>query len=185
MTLARLYEDIDGCLNAEYNARVWRDKDNPEDLGGYQRGWVTPEYDDYGARQSEYYTSPKYRMEYNDRLIEALNALDVEFVWTTTWREDARQAGTLMGLLHDPQRVLHPLTGQTSFPSIEWKFDAIMYEQDHNPSPFIAVDDEWDSDHGYYRESLESIGGLVICPDFDFGITPKHVAQMRKYLAKL
>jgi len=182
MALARLYEDIDGCLNASWNARVWRDKENPEDLGGYQRGWAHPCHDDFGVEREV--SIAKYRMEYNERLIRAMNNLSVEFVWATTWRQDAIGVGILMGLLHSPQRVLHPLDGQTRFPSIKWKFDAILHEQDHDPSPFIAVDDEWDSDRGYYRETLESIGGLVICPDFNFGITPAHISQMERYLAK-
>jgi hypothetical protein len=182
MAQVRLYEDIDGCLNAEYNARAWR---NAEDVGsvgaGYQRAWVTPRHDDYGERLSEFHTAPKYRLEWNERLIAALNELPVEFVWTTTWREDARAVGKAMKLLHDPQRVLHPLRGFTTFPSIEWKIESILHEQEHDPSPFIAVDDEWDWSPNY-RESLEGMGGLVICPDANLGLTPKHIEQMREYI---
>ena len=89
-----------------------------------------------------------------------------------------------MKLFHEPQRILHPLDGRTTFPSIEWKLDAIIAEQKDNPSPFIAVDDEWDDRHGFRRQELEGLGGLVICPDANFGIAPAHVELMRKYLKR-
>lgn len=180
MVKARIYEDIDGCLNAPWNARVWK-REGDLEQAGYQHAWVHPEHDEFGGHVGAGFS--KYRMEWNDRLIDALNELDVEFVWTTTWREDARAVGTAMNLLHDPQRVLHPLNGRTTFPSILWKLDAILTEQEKDPSPFIAVDDEWDDRYGFRREALESIGGLVICPDSNFGITPAHVDLMKKYLA--
>ena len=179
MVKTRIYEDIDGCLNASHNARVWR-REGDLDQAGYQRAWVHPEYDDYGFRKRPGLV--KYRMEWNDRLIDALNEMDVEFVWTTTWRGDALKVGTAMKLIHHPQRILHPISGFTSFPSIEWKDEAILKDQKDSPSPFIAVDDEWDDQHGFRRASLESLGGLVICPDFNFGITPEHVDQMKNYL---
>ena len=179
MVKARIYEDIDGCLNASFNARAWR-RDGDTDQAGYQRAWVYPEFDDFGVHQGRGFS--KFRMEWNDRLIDALNELDVEFVWTTTWREDALAVGAVMNLIHEPQRVLYPLNGKTTFPSIYWKLDAILDEQERDPSPFVAVDDEWDDRHGLRREALESIGGLVICPDSNFGITPAHVDLMKKYL---
>jgi hypothetical protein len=177
MALVRLYEDIDGCLNAEYNARAWRT--DGEIRSGYQRDWVHPEYDDYGFRKGPGLI--KYRMEWNEYLITALNELPVEFVWATTWRTDALKVGTAMKLMHSPQRILHPLNFQTTFPSIDWKYEAILHEQDHDPSPFIAVDDEW-AFQPEYCEALSSIGGLVISPDPNIGITPKHVSMMRAYI---
>ncbi len=176
----RLYQDIDGCLNACYNARAWR---QPEDdvNAGYSRGYVAPQYDDYG-RLWEGQKWFKYKMEYNSRLIEALNSLDVEFVWTTTWREDARAVGTLMGLTPRSERVLHPLDGFTSFPSIKWKWAAILQEQELDPSPFIAVDDEWGDVSPFMRDSMERMGGLLINPDPNLGMTPADVARMRAYI---
>ncbi len=181
MVKVRLYEDIDCCLNASYNARAWRDKDNPEDLGGYCRGRAYLYHDDDGHRISEFHTPHDYRMEWNERLIAELNTLDVELVWATTWRADAPAVGELMGLTHEDQRVLHPLHGRTTFPSIFWKFDAILAEQDRDPGPFIAVDDEWDSDPAM-RATLELKGGLVVCPDPNLGITPADVKRMREYV---
>lgn len=179
----RLYQDIDCCLNASHNARAWRDKENPEDLGGYAHGYAAPRFDDYGQLNEggNYF---KYKMEWNERLIEAYNELDVELVWATTWREDARTVGELMKITHTPQRVLHPLSGKTTFPSIEWKWAAILQEQELDPSPFIAVDDEWDGVTTFMREALESRGGLLISPDPNLGMTPADIKKMQEYIAQ-
>lgn len=183
MTRVRLYEDIDGCLNASYNVRAWK---RPEDEGttqvGYMWSWVYPAHDDRGTYIGEH-TNVRFKMEWNERLIAALNELPVEFVWTTTWRRDALAVGTAMRLLHDPQRVLQPISGMTTFPSIEWKFEAIIDEQANYPSPFIAVDDEWDIEPEKVRE-LQKLGGLVICPDSNIGLTPRHIQKMREYIAR-
>lgn len=181
MVRVRIYEDIDGCLNASYNARVWR-QDDDVDQAGYQRAWVHPEFNGDGERVGP--GGVKFQMEWNDRLIDALNSLDVEFVWTTTWRADALKVGQVMKLIHEPQRILHPLNGKTEFPSINWKYDAIMEEQEKSPSPFIAVDDEWGQIHPDVGASLEALGGLVISPNFNFGITPKDIEKMRAYVKK-
>lgn len=181
MAKVRVYEDIDGCLNASYNAREWR-KEGDVDQVGYQRAWVHPEFDDRGERVGP--GGVKFQMEWNDRLIDALNSLDVEFVWATTWRADALKVGQVMKLIHHPQRILHPLDGMTTFPSIHWKYDAIIAEQEASPSPFIAVDDEWGHVHPNIWKSLTDLGGLVISPEFNFGITPGHIDQMRMYIDK-
>lgn len=177
--LTRIYQDIDGCLNADYNARAWRQEGDSDDAG-FMQNWVFPEFDDRGGRVGV--QGIRYRMKWNSRLIDALNSLDVEFVWTTTWREDALKVGAVMNLIHDPQRVLHPLNGRTEFPSIHWKYDAIVEEQKRTPSPFISIDDEWSSLHPDVVDSLENLGGLVISPDPNFGVTPKDIQKMRKYI---
>jgi len=178
----RLYEDIDGCLNAEYNARAWRTAEDVGSVGaGYQRAWVHPEYDDFGVRKGT--GMIKYRMEWNDRLIGALNELPVELVWATTWRADALKVGTAMKLIHTPQRILHPVNGRTTFPSIDWKYESIRLEQDTSPSPFIWVDDEIDSIPYIARERMEKgYGGLLISPEPNLGLTPIHIDQMREYI---
>lgn len=190
--LIRIYEDIDGCLNADWNAVKWR-QEGDEDNAGLLSEYVLPEFDDFGkkketeapAGRGNYRSFQGFKMVWNSRLIDALNSLEnVEWVWTTTWREDALKVGTAMKLLHDPQRVLHPLNGKTEFPSIHWKYEAIVAEQEKDPSPFIAVDDEWDQIHPMIKRSLEDAGGLVISPSFNFGITPEHIEQMREYIAQ-
>jgi len=178
--VVRLYEDIDGCLNAGFNARAWR-KDDDQVHAGYQRTWVAPEYDDHGNHLGSGIV--KYRMEWNDRLVAALNELPVEFVWTTTWREDARLVGTAMGLIHHPQRVLHPMSGLTTFPSLDWKYEAIRLEQDSDPSPFIWVDDEiFDLPPLAFDFMQNTLGGLLISPEPNLGLTPLHIEMMKSYI---
>lgn len=181
MVRTRLYLDIDGVLNASWNARKWR-QDGDGDQPGYQHAWVYPEHDDFGVHQGK--TGRKFRMEWNSRLIDALNSLDVDLYWLTTWRSDALAVGEAMGINIPGARVLHPLGGETTFPSIFWKYDAIIHDQAVSESPFIAVDDEWQHMNRMATDFLESLGGLVVSPDSNFGIEPKHIDEMRKYIAK-
>ncbi|QIG57917.1 metallophosphoesterase [Microbacterium phage PauloDiaboli] len=192
MAKVRIYEDIDGCLNADWNAVKWRQEGDEEHAGRLSE-YVMPEFDDFGQKKEEnvpagwgnYRTFKGFKMIWNSRLIDALNSLEnVEWVWTTTWREDALKVGTAMKLLHEPQRVLHPLDGKTEFPSIHWKYEAIVAEQEKDPSPFIAVDDEWSQVHREVSANLRNLGGLVISPSFNFGLEPSHIEQMREYIAK-
>lgn len=182
----RLYQDIDCCLNASHNARAWR-REGDDVNAGYCRGFASPRHDDNGTYVSDedgYRKRPSFRMEWNERLIEALNELPVELVWTTTWREDARQVGTLMGVTLEPQRVLHPISGITEFPSIDWKWAAIIQEQELDPSPFIAVDDEWDGVTRHKRDAIKALGGLLISPDPNLGMSPADIEKMKAYIAE-
>ncbi|URP22248.1 hypothetical protein SEA_BIG4_215 [Microbacterium phage Big4] len=190
--MIRIYEDIDGCLNADWNVQKWRQEDDDE-TGGVRSEFVRPDFDDFGklivrepiAPGWERPGSRGFKMVWNQHLIDALNSLEnIEFVWTTTWREDALKVGKAMQLIHEPQRILHPLNGKTEFPSIHWKYEAIIAEQEKDPSPFIAVDDEWSQIHPMIKRSLEDAGGLVISPNFMFGITPEHIEEMREYIAQ-
>lgn len=181
MVNTRLYLDIDGVLNASYNARKWRQEDDG-DQPGYQHAWVYPEHDDFGEHRGK--TERKFRMEWNSRLIEALNSLDVDLYWLTTWRTDALAVGEAMGIDIPGAQVLHPLSGETTFPSINWKYNAIINDQENNPAPFIAVDDEWKFTPFGVAVSLTLLGGLVLSPDHNFGIEPTHIDEMREYIAK-
>ena len=122
-------------------------------------------------------------MEWNERLIDALNSLDVEFVWATTWREDAHQVGERMGLTHRG-RVLHPLTGVTTFPSLKWKWAAIVDEQTFDPSPFVWIEDEIPEMTAYERGVIDGLGGLLVAPDYNFGVTPQDIERIREYVSQ-
>lgn len=180
MAKVRIYQDIDCCLNASYNARAWRTKDDDVDAG-YCHGYVSPRHDDYGGYRGGT-QMVKYKMEWNSRLIDAYNSMDIELVWATTWREDAHAVGTLMGLKH-VGRVLHPLSGRTTFPSLEWKLAAILSEQQSNPSPFIWVEDEIPHLSHWEREALSEFGGLLIAPDPNLGVSPAQVEEIREYIS--
>jgi len=44
------------------------------------------------------------------------------------------------------------------------------------------VDDEIASLPQQAKEIITQLGGLMISPEFNFGITPAHVDQMKEYL---
>lgn len=120
-----------------------------------------------------------YLIRWAPALIEALNELPVELVWTTTWRDDAPLA---IGKMMDytlPHRVLHPLSGRTTFPSINWKLESIIEDQLQSPSPFIWAEDEIGPRE---IEVAEQLGGLAIPIHSRYGITPSHLEQYREYL---
>lgn len=177
----RLYQDVDGCLNAFRSSYAWGEVGEEGPCGELSGDAFVYHLED-GTRDSDG-TPVRFAMRWNSRLIDALNSLDVELVWATTWREDARGVGTLMGLNHENIRVLHPLGGKTTFPSIEWKYEALVAEQQRDPSPFIWVDDEIVDLPRAAREVIHQLGGLTISPDPAYGVTPRHVEEMRQYLS--
>jgi len=177
----RLYEDIDGCLNASHNGRPWRTSEDYVNAG-YCRGRAKVRHDDRGVEKP--HSDISYLMEWNSRVIDELNTLPLDFAWLTTWRADAMGVGELMGLTL-PQRVLHPLNGKTTFPSIDWKYESVRAEQEPDPSPFIWVDDELgDIPQIAIDYMVKDLGGLLIAPDPNFGITPHHISMMREYIAR-
>jgi hypothetical protein len=160
-TRPRLYLDVDGVLNAYYKG-LW----GSEQLVGSA-----------GV--------PSWSIHWNPDMVSALAALiteyDVELVWCTTWREDAPvEIGGLLGFGQDA-RVLHPLDGRTTFPSIEWKREAVLAEQILDPSLVIWVDDEIDDAVLAVWEEND-YSGLLINPDPQYGIQPDQIEAMRKYL---
>ena len=178
----RLYQDVDGCLNAFLGNRRWNEEGEIGDCG-LMSGFAEAFHLEDGTRDPSG-RAARFQMKWNSRLIDALNSLDVEFVWTTTWREDARGVGTLMGLSHENVRVLHPLDGKTEFPSINWKYEAVVAEQQADPSPFIWVDDElFDLPHTA-KTVIHQLGGLIIAPSATYGMTPADLEKMREYIAK-
>lgn len=177
--LTRIYQDIDGCWNAELNAKPWK-REGDTDQRGYQRAMVVPVHNDKGEKTGS--SGWGYRMEWNERMVEEYNKLEAELVYATTWRADGPKVAKAMGVKLPKSRILHPRSGLTTFPSIEWKFDAIIAEQEQDPSPFIAIDDEWDDVSPFRREALEKLGGLVIAPFPTYGLEPKHLEAMREYI---
>jgi len=122
-----------------------------------------------------------FNLQWAPDLVDAINSLEgIEFVWLTTWCDEATELlNPLYGIKHQT-RVLQPLSGRISFPSLYWKAESLRAEQAASPSRFIWLDDE----HGdFSREMGESMGGLVPKIDWHTGITPEIVQQMRDYIA--
>jgi hypothetical protein len=173
--LVRVYQDIDGCLNAENNAVAWG--------GGYASGSVSVFHDNRGVRSSNRRT--QYLMQWNSFLVDRMNALfelPVELVWLTTWRSDAPEVGRMMGFAPNAERVLHPLSGITTFPSLEWKLQAILAEQRDNPSPFVWIEDEIPMLSESEKTAVESLGGFLIAPGSEDGVSPEQMTLIEDYV---
>lgn len=140
-----------------------------------------------------------YRMDWNAYIIDELNALDVKPVWATTWRDQANSLiSPLMGIGNGEWDVLHPYGDwkQPTWPhgitaSIEWKIPEVQRQVLIEPGPFIHVDDEFHTLAQYTEDGLliqghhawaNEVGGLIIGPHPQFGITPEHIDQMKQYI---
>ena len=173
----KLYLDIDGVLNADFNHLSWGDVGRRV---GTAMGGLS---DDGKPLPPERHR--KFRMMWNDALIQELNGLGLEIAFATTWRTDARDSvAPLMGLeIDEDPFVLLPLSGFLSFPSIHWKYAAMRerYAVD-NTERFIWIDDElsdlnWDS-----RVSAHFPYALLISPDPNVGISKNHIQRIKEYL---
>lgn len=173
MTKTTLYLDIDGVLNANFNGTKWGEDTR-------MAGVAEPKFDAYGGPVG---IRHRFNMLWNAGLIEALNALDVDLAWLTTWREDAPvTVAPLMGVDLDG-RVLHPETGETTFPSIYWKVESLLDDLHHRKAErFIWIDDEIDPSIAKTVNDLHP-QGLLISPDPNWGITPGDIERIKTYLA--
>jgi len=162
----RLLLDVDGCLNF-FGGRTALDKDN------FELPWPT----------REEAVVRGYTIVWSPDMLAALDALDLEIVWLTTWRESAvNDLAPVLGWGAD-FRVLHPLPEDEwmyqTVASIKWKLPALLADQEADPSPFIWVDDEVGM-----KEAVEAtrIGGRAIAPNPYLGITESNIATMVDYI---
>lgn len=157
-TRVRLYLDVDGVLNAWYADHRW---------GDIAEG-----------------VADRFTIKWSPTMVAALAALDVELVWLTTWRNEAQNIiEPLLGLtphwFHEPSRVLHPLSGETTFPSMNWKFAALMVEQEENPCKFVWMDDELEHNQIVWARATN---GLAIPVDHNMGITPDQIKLAKVFI---
>lgn len=178
--LTRIYQDVDGCLNASWNALAWKSRAIDEDAG-YRSGLAPIYHSERGVKSDRPITH--FKIEWNRFLVEEMNRLEFDLVWLTTWRADALQIGRMLNLTPADERVLHPISGVTEYPSIYWKYDALVEDHNRNPSPFVWIDDELRNVLGWKREVIEGMGGLIISPDPNFGVTPDHIAEIKEYIS--
>jgi hypothetical protein len=123
-------------------------------------------------------------------LRDDLAALPVQTLMLTTWLEhssvDAFLAQTPGPQL--PERRNLPFPGRDTDGALPyaWKFDMLRARLEADPRPFIWVDDEAATE---FREDVErffsDVPHLLIAPNYDIGLTPNHIAQMREFLSAL
>lgn len=157
----RLYLDVDGVLNAWEADQVWEGEIRKGDANSL---------------------SGNYLIIWSAEMAEAIRELDVEVVWTTTWRSEAAKAiAPLVGFgFHS--RHLDPPADYRLFPSIHWKAAAVQRDQAREPGPFIWIDDELGPQEA--RLALK-LGGLAIRPTSEFGITRSHIDMMKVYIESI
>lgn len=156
--IVRRYQDVDGVINADLAASKW---------GGSSAEGVAG-VDGVG-----------FKIKWAPEMITALNALPTEPVWATTWVDAANSSlGPLVG--HPSARVLYPVSGRLSWPSIDWKLEAILADQKENPTPFIWFDDEV----GHHEAAeAKKLGGYAPIINPYYGITPEIIEGALEYIA--
>lgn len=168
---ARLYLDVDECLNAN----------NPDpDWGEVARGDV---FINHGGG----YRS-KFKFVWAPALVVALDALrtefDVELVWLSSWCEDllvTRKLAPMFNGLRDG-RVLNYRDGVGSG---LWKPESLLADQRGDKMPFIWVDDFEVPAYGdMVAEQTPNTPSLLLAPYVDVGLTPADTAAMRTFLTE-
>lgn len=172
MTRLRIYMDVDGVLNASVPHPGWFPVGGSQPSTGLAQG---------------------YRIQWAQPMVDALNKFvlehDAEFVWATTWCHAAQEdIAPLLGLdvgTVKQSRVLLPINGRVSFPSIDWKVDALINEQRESPMPFVWLEDEISNVELRMVENAGIQDMLAINPGFSFGIQPKHLEAMEAFSRSL
>jgi len=154
MNRTRLYLDVDGVLNAQM----------PMGWGRLGNGYARVD-------------GVEYKIRWAPAMIDALRSLDVELVWCTTWRDNAKVSLAPLIGWGEHGRVLHPWE-EDVWPSIDWKFPAIQDDQKASPSRFIWIDDEIESK---MRDAFHE--ALVIKTNDRIGISTAQMQDIRDYLA--
>ena len=155
----RLYLDVDGVINAWWAKEVWPTQ-NQGDAVADNGTWT---------------------IKWSPEMIAELEAMDFDLVWTTTWRQQAPASiAPLIGYGRTARWLDPTVNTRLMHSSIQWKRIAVAEDQANDPSPFIWIDDEilaydssWALDHG----------GYAFAPHDRFGISPKAIEKMKRYIA--
>ena len=173
MTRARLYLDIDGCVNAD--ALTWGDREAATIRVRYGGGFGMLEQITYSRAQLA--------------AIETLRGeFDVEVIILSTWLEDGHihQLQKKLGALHGARWLpIPPREGPTQELPDGWKLAALLADHAEHPGPFIWVDDDEVPVHGGAVAAAVSEPVLLLAPNSSLGLTPAHLEQARAFYAGL
>lgn len=121
-----------------------------------------------------------YKIIWSQEMIQELKSLNLDLIWTTTWRQHAaRSIAPLIGYGHDAPYLTNSEQVSPYEPSITWKVQEVINHQQENPSKLVWIDDEIDLPQ---MNAVKNLGGLLIPTDPNWGITPKHINQIKEYL---
>lgn len=117
----------------------------------------------------------------------------VEFRWHTTWQETAPEFGKIVGLPEFPvadcpeARANQGLLAKQQILKGEpvwWKYPAARRVLTDERRPLIWIDDDlFGNVTKVYRNGLGQLGKiLLLCPDGQTGLLPKHMRQIEEVL---
>lgn len=156
----KLYLDVDGVINAWEAHKVWDEATIRKGVAGAE-GFA-------------------YDIIWSQQMVDELFSLDLDLIWTTTWRQHARLAiSPLIGYGEEAPYLTNSMAVSPYEPSITWKVEEVIAHQKNNPSKFVWIDDEIDYVH---KNAVKSLGGLLITPTPDIGITPSHIELIKNYI---
>lgn len=153
----RLYVDIDGVFNAGKCYKAWPDVVRDAEVDGYVMFWA-------------------------EDMVKRLKSLrevgdGIELVWVSSWGEGCRQVAKELGLGEwgSRSRVLKPLSGDYTFPSVYWKAEAIWTDLKYYGGAWAWFDSDVERlwDHPDYKDLVDAEGGFVPSIVADIGITPE------------
>jgi hypothetical protein len=148
-----LFLDIDGVLNQLGNSNLWGDE------------FITRQWSG----------GFPLTLSLSKRMGEAINSLDCEIWWCTTWERDAPTVGDLIGI--EATGIL--LISET----IHWKRGAVEDHLDNDPRPFLWLEDEPGRYGMWLSMSMEHLPPRFLHnPNPRHGVTPDIIDKARDFL---
>ncbi len=171
--LPNLFLDVDGVLN-------------PFELSPES---AAEGFDDFDVHVVQFELEPGRPRDFMVRLSPAMGAriarLAVNIHWATTWEHRADSAIAPLCGLPRGLPVLSPLNEAEEWE--DWKFLAVRRTVEHDPRPFVWIDDDIDFfQDGALTPSEWAAGlstpNLLIAPDCDTGLLPRHLDAVEEFV---
>jgi hypothetical protein len=173
--------DIDGVINSLLK--------EPPSMGWPKDAWLKADYTWDGQDWPLLWATPV--VEYLRNMHDSGR---VEIRWHTTWQDQAPEFAKIVGLPDDwavadaPEfRANWPLFAKQQLLKAQpawWKYPAALRVLTEEKRPLIWIDDDlFGKVNRVHRNSLGQLGKiLLICPDGQTGILPKHMRQIEEVL---
>lgn len=167
-----IFLDIDGVLNA-FGAKARGDD-------------ILDEFKIWG--DEKLYDIEKFTLNMSKKRAEAILSLDADIVWCTTWQQNARFVGDILGIEADflplDQRYIEfTLDEPGRFIMVKWKRAAVEKYLRNNPRPFIWMEDDPSVSGTDNHTPFDHLHpGFIVNPHPAFGLTPEHIEDIRNWM---